>query len=354
MRLFGLFACGLTASALGLGAVSAAEAPAVPAAYAKAGDISDPLRPANKAIFRLNEQVLDPYIFEPVVKIHNKTVPRPARVSIRHFLFNLTEPVTFENSLLQGNLPRAANSTGRFAINTTVGLLGIMDIAADWGLEPNKEDFGQTLGRWGVGQGPYLVLPVLGASSARDVTGRVVDALMDPFSLITFQGDTYVSAGKKMLDELEERAHEVKSDMRTGVYADMSLDQHYDRDRQEFRLEQIAEVGNRSPVVVAAQADQSPFATGRPVATVVQDPVSTDPTLLPLQASLNRIGLELAAIDRAGGELTVTLDVRGEAAPLACARIWADLSRETFPAVKRLTVTTPSRAGPVYSCTRII
>ena len=348
-----LVACGF--GVLGI-AFAALLVPTVTAAYeqpeinSQTEELADPFRPANKAVFRLNEELLDPFVFEPVVRIHNKTVPRPARISIQHFLYNLGEPVTVENALLQGNFPQAAKSTGRFAVNTTVGLLGLMDIATILGLEPHKEDFGQTLGKYGVGQGAYIVLPVLGPSSARDVAGRVVDTLIDPLSLISFQGDIYVSAATKLLEELEERASDVKDDMSERAYANLSLQEQYVAERRSFQFEQIAEVNNAEAPVLAASASfaRKVSQNGSP-----GTPLGSGDYQL-LQQRLQKLSLFAQNIDMASSALTVTLDTLATEASLDCRSIWSELGDSWQPDIKRITIMTKPTGGPVFSCTKFI
>ena len=135
----------------------------------------DPIEPLNRGIFRFNDK-LDVYILEPTARGWNWLVPDPVQRSIARFFDNVRFPVVAVNDLLQGKLTACGSDIGRFAVNTTVGVLGFMDPAADWGLDRHDEDFGQTLGVWGVPSGPYLVLPLLGPSSPRDAGGVVADS----------------------------------------------------------------------------------------------------------------------------------------------------------------------------------
>ena len=339
------------AMALALGAlVSLFGAPAF-AKDAPARPVSDPLRPMNLAVFRLNEKALDPYLIKPAVRVHNKAVPKPARISIRHFLFNLGEPVNIENALLQGNFRQAARSTGRFGLNTTVGLLGLMDPAAGLGLAPHKEDFGQTLAVYGVGHGPYLVLPVLGSSSARDLTGRIVDGLIDPFSLITFQNDVYVDVAKRGLEELQERASDVKDDLRAGTFASLPLEQHYDLDRRDFRVAQVAAINNE-PTRIAASATYS--ASPDPVFTAAPPQETKTRTAMSLEAALKDLGLR--ETDRTGetGMLEVTVKSDSGAGPLPCRQIWPAIDTANYADLRSITITSDAKSGPVHSCTKIL
>jgi phospholipid-binding lipoprotein MlaA len=148
---------------------------ATPALASAAGAPGDPLEPMNRAIFKFND-TLDVWILEPVAKGWNFVVPGRLQEGLDNFFENLRFPVVFVNSVLQAKPTAAGTALGRFTINTVFGLAGLFDPAQSAGLDPVDEDFGQTLGRWGVGGGPYLVLPLLGPSNIRDGLGLGVDA----------------------------------------------------------------------------------------------------------------------------------------------------------------------------------
>jgi phospholipid-binding lipoprotein MlaA len=135
---------------------------------------NDPLEPFNRKVFWFNDK-LDTYVLKPVATGYDRVVPHVVQRSVRNFFDNLRFPVFALNDLLQAKPKAAARDVGRFAVNTTVGVAGFFDPASRFGLERHWEDFGQTLGVWGLGPGPYLVLPILGPSSPRDTTGLVVD-----------------------------------------------------------------------------------------------------------------------------------------------------------------------------------
>jgi phospholipid-binding lipoprotein MlaA len=139
----------------------------------------DPFEPFNRAMFELNND-LDMMIVRPAAEIYRVAVPEPVNKGISNFFSNLGELTVIANDLLQLKFQQALRDSGRFAINSTLGLLGFFDVARHWGLEKNYEDFGQTLGFWGVQPGPYLYLPALGPSSVRDFAGRGVDIFTDP------------------------------------------------------------------------------------------------------------------------------------------------------------------------------
>ena len=134
----------------------------------------DPWEKMNRGTFWFNEKV-DTYALEPIAKGWEWIMPDPLERAIERFFDNLRFPINLLNNLLQGKLAAAGEETGRFLVNSTVGLAGFMDPASSWGLEAHEEDFGQTLGVWGVQPGPYLVIPLLGPSNVRDGVGRVAD-----------------------------------------------------------------------------------------------------------------------------------------------------------------------------------
>ena len=139
------------------------------------GDQRDPIEGFNRAMYKFNEG-LDRVIFKPVAKGYRAVVPGPVDKGISNFFGNLEDVVTTVNDLLQFKFRQGGSDAMRVLLNSTIGILGFIDVASSIGFEKNNEDFGQTLGYWGMGQGPYLMLPVFGPSTLRDITGRVVDA----------------------------------------------------------------------------------------------------------------------------------------------------------------------------------
>ncbi len=149
------------------------------AAPALADDDSDPWRRLNEGTHAFNETV-DRFVLEPLAKGYDFVVPELVQDGVGNFFDNLLVPRTVLNDLLQGEVTSAFRHTGRFLVNTTVGLGGLIDVADETGMEHDPEDFGQTLGRWGVGAGPYLVLPVLGPSTLRDTLALPLDYAANP------------------------------------------------------------------------------------------------------------------------------------------------------------------------------
>lgn len=134
----------------------------------------DPLAPMNREIYRFN-MLLDKAVLRPVAKGYADVTPQPVQNSLSNFFSNLRLPVTVINDLLQLRPLDAAKDTGRFLVNSTIGLAGFFDPASDWDMPPHSEDFGITLARWGVPSGPYLQIPFLGPSDVRDALGKYPD-----------------------------------------------------------------------------------------------------------------------------------------------------------------------------------
>jgi len=142
-----------------------------------AKEINDPFEDLNRDIFVFNEK-LDEKILKPTALVYRKVTPQFARTGVTNFFNNLEEIDTTINQVLQGEIKYAFNDAGRFVINTTIGLFGLIDIASKMGLEKHEEDFGQTLGVWGISSGPYIMLPFLGPSNPRDLLSRPISSFL--------------------------------------------------------------------------------------------------------------------------------------------------------------------------------
>ena len=142
---------------------------------------NDPLEPVNRLVFGFNEAV-NLVIMRPVTFVYRAIVPTPLRQGISNMVANAYSPVVFANNLLQGDTEAAKTTLVRFMVNSTAGFAGMVDAAAAAGLQPRNEDFGQTLGVWGVAPGPYLVMPALGPTTVRDGAGRIVDIAFNPLT----------------------------------------------------------------------------------------------------------------------------------------------------------------------------
>jgi phospholipid-binding lipoprotein MlaA len=142
-----------------------------------ADEINDPIEDLNRDIFIFNEK-LDEKILKPAALAYRKVTPQFARSGVTNFFNNLEEIDTTINQLLQGEIKYAFNDTGRFLINSTIGLFGLIDVASKMGLERHEEDFGQTLGVWGFDSGPYIMIPFLGPSNPRDLLSRPISSFL--------------------------------------------------------------------------------------------------------------------------------------------------------------------------------
>lgn len=151
-------------------------------------EISDPFESFNRTIFDFNI-FLDDAIGKPLAEAYTNVLPEAARDSIRNFIRNLHSPVVLANDLLQGEGERANDTLTRFLVNSTLGLGGLFDVAFDMGYSYHSEDFGQTLAVYGVKEGPYLVLPILGPSSMRGATGKAIDTFLNPLTYIASAND---------------------------------------------------------------------------------------------------------------------------------------------------------------------
>ena len=169
---------------------------------------NDPFEPMNRTVFDMN-QGFDKTVLLPVAQAYVDVVPGPARDSVHNFLENLDLPITFANDLLQGEMTRAGQTLGRFTVNTTVGVGGLFDIASDWGIPDHSEDFGLTLGKWGVGEGPYLVVPFFGPDPPRDITGQVVDIFLDPTTYVHIREHFYWSAAREVAEAIDLRSRNI-------------------------------------------------------------------------------------------------------------------------------------------------
>ncbi len=242
---------GVLALVLALGACATRPDPSDPEAVADFEQVNDPLEPLNRGMYFVNDGI-DTLVLRPAAEAYRIFLPPEVREAIRNVLANLRTPVILVNDVLQGETQRAGVTLGRFVINTTIGIGGIMDRARDFGLLGHTEDFGQTLAVWGMPEGPFLFLPVLGPSNPRDLTGFGVDIAANPLTwisgneaydtvMITRQGLTAVDAREGLIEPLDA--------LRQG-----SLDP-YAALRSAYRQRRASEIRNSSPAV-------SPMAPG--------------------------------------------------------------------------------------------
>jgi len=201
---FRLLFVGLTV--VSLGACATAPDPSDPEAVAEYNDINDPAEPTMRAIFAFN-QSLDNVILKPAASVYKDVVPDKGRLGVHNVLNNLRSPVIFFNDVVQGDFSQALQTLMRFLVNTTVGIFGFNDSAADLGMAFRNEDFGQTLAVWNMPEGPYVMLPILGPSNPRDAVGRVVDFIIDPMNIWAHNvGINWPAPTKTAVDAVDFRA----------------------------------------------------------------------------------------------------------------------------------------------------
>lgn len=222
-------------------------------------DTNDPLEDMNRAIFSFNEGVQSA-LLRPLADVYNSNVPATGRQALKNMFDNLSSPITFVNDILQFEFERALVTFTRAFINTTFGMAGISDLASEMGFEKHQEDFGQTLAVWGVGEGFYVVLPLLGPSNPRDAVGRLlVDGYFDPLSYY--------------LDNIDEEEIDLALDLVDGFleYADVveELDQirktsvdYYAAIRSLYRQKRNAEISNGQNLDLPPIPDLSPEIRG--------------------------------------------------------------------------------------------
>ncbi len=168
-------------------------------AVSQAASEEDPWESFNRPIFRFND-TLDTYALKPIAQGYQAVTPQFLEDGIHNVFGNIGDVGNLANNVLQGKLHDAGVDTGRLIFNTTFGLLGFFDVAKHMGLQKNDEDFGQTLGVWGLNSGPYLVIPFLGPSTVRDATGRVPDSLLTPYPYIDHVPTRNVTRGVNVID----------------------------------------------------------------------------------------------------------------------------------------------------------
>lgn len=224
------------------GLLSACASTSEPVAEGAAADdysddyaINDPYEDLNRSIFAFN-QAVDSAILRPAAEAY-ALIPEWGRNRVSSALDNLGEPINFANNLLQGEMERAAGSFLRFAFNSTIGIAGLFDVAGELGMEYVPEDFGQTAAVWGAGEGPYLVLPLIGPSNPRDAFGMAVDWLMGPFTYALRSNEKVI---RSVARGVEQRAEHLET---LDVLKDTSVD-FYAAMRELYRQHRDDEIRN--------------------------------------------------------------------------------------------------------------
>jgi phospholipid-binding lipoprotein MlaA len=240
-------------------------------ATTRSPDPRDPWEGLNRATFEFNDG-FDKVLMRPVAEGYRFVLPTPARTAVTNFFSNLNDPWVALNQLMQGKVERAIDDLGRFVWNSTFGLLGLIDIASDMGLQKHKEDFGQTLAVWGVDSGPYLVLPILGPSSLRDGVGLIPDA----YAYLPWQIPKWADFDHRVtwqwsltgLDLVDTRANLLDA---TDLLEQAALDRYaFLRNAYFQRRRNLIYDGNPPPLPADKQSGATPFADPAPRATLVE------------------------------------------------------------------------------------
>jgi phospholipid-binding lipoprotein MlaA len=205
---------------------------------ATSGNQKDPIEGFNRAMFSFNEG-LDTVLIKPVAQGYDAVMPTPVRTGVTNFFGNIADFFIGFNNLLQGKPDHALSDLGRVAINSTIGILGLFDVATEAGLEKHEEDFGQTFGRWGMGDGAYVVLPVFGPRSVRDAAGLILDMAADPVGDVEHVPTRNTLTALRLIDT---RADLLPADK---VIAEAALDKYsYVRDGYLQRRRNLVHDGN--------------------------------------------------------------------------------------------------------------
>jgi phospholipid-binding lipoprotein MlaA len=234
----------------------------------------DPYESANRKVYAFNDAI-DRAALEPVARGYEANVPKWMRTSVTNFFTNLDLPITIVNQLLQGKVKQAGQDTLRFTMNLTLGIGGLFDPASDANLPRHDEDFGQTLGLWGVPPGPYVILPFLGPSHLRDVPSHFLNRFLEPFYWYDYGNERWVALGISLVDKRArllpldaalERTYDPYGFIR-NAYTQRRLFQVYDGDVPEHRLppepeeayaEETDEAEEAPPEVPEASAEPQP------------------------------------------------------------------------------------------------
>ncbi len=219
-------------------------APDIDMAAEDEDDVNDPIEPVNRFIFGFNE-FFYAITLRPISKAYN-FLPQPVREAVSNVLDNVNSPVVLANDVLQGEAQRALHTAGRFLINSTAGLAGLFDVAEKIGIPEHDEDFGQTLGVWGVGEGFYLVLPLFGPSSPRDAVGKLaVDYFFNHLGLWLENTDRdeifYALVGARAIDEYAGLVDELDQIKKTSI-------DYYAAIRSMYRQKRESEIKNGEDV----------------------------------------------------------------------------------------------------------
>jgi phospholipid-binding lipoprotein MlaA len=255
------------------------------------GDPRDPLEPMNRAIYHFNDG-FDQLLVKPAAELYTgRMIPEFVRTGLRNFFSNINDVIVAVNDLLQGKFADAGNDVGRIVINSTAGILGFMDPATDAGLHKNNEDFGQTLGVWGFGDGAYIVLPILGPSSVRDTAGWVGDIYTWPI--------TYVKPNRTRNTLAAVRFVGIRADLLAAskVLEAAALDPYiFVRDAYLQRRRNMVFDGRPPPDEQDLEPPAKPGASTSESSPQAAGPFDSSYTLAPAGSTRDAIGLWLPAL----------------------------------------------------------
>ncbi len=209
----------LATTVIGLAACATKPPPGDQLAAAEYSEANDPLEPTNRFFYKINDG-LDTYFLRPIAVAYRTVVPGAVRTPIHNVLANISSPVIFVNDVLETKPQRAGTTMMRFLINTTAGVGGLFDVASELGYKQHQADFGETLALWGVGEGTFLFLPVLGPSNPRDASGFAADIAVDPLTWASFGGSAtlgYSRFGATAIDTRERNIDTIDSIKKTAL-----------------------------------------------------------------------------------------------------------------------------------------
>ena len=193
------------AATVALGACATKPPASDPEALAEYNEQRDPLEPTNRVFYRVND-FADRNAVRPVARFYQNQTPETVRTGLHNTLTNLGNPAQFANDVLQGHPHKAGNTLMRLVINSTVGVGGVFDVATGWGFPDHDNDFGLTLATWGVGEGPFLFLPLIGPSNPRDGVGYGANSALDPLTWASFGGSNTLGVARFGLSTIDGRA----------------------------------------------------------------------------------------------------------------------------------------------------
>jgi len=207
-------------------------------------DINDPFEPFNRVMFNTT-LVVDKVLLRPTAIVYRTVIPQPLRNGVRNFLNNLDSPVILTNDILQGEFARARVTLVRTVVNTTVGVGGLFDVADKWGYPRHREDFGQTLATFGIGEGPYLFIPLFGPANPRDLLGYGTDIFFNPLTYVQWGDESYIPYVRYGVDLIDLRERNIET---LDEIEQTSLD-YYASVRSLYRQSRNNEINNGAAAV---------------------------------------------------------------------------------------------------------